>query len=212
VRLAGIKVGRVSDIRFEGEPTALKVKIEISRESFARFTEDSKFFVNLAGLIGERYIEVVPGNGAPVADGYEFRGIDPPRVDQLISQGYGIFGDLRTLLNENKQDIKEILASLNELAKHLNSLMGSASPEQKRQLTNLLKNLADVTSDVRKGTTYLSENGGPEAWQHLRSLLAKGDVIHINDLRRLIMEDGVKVNFSSKEVDDYPWQKAKDGK
>lgn len=208
VRLAGIKVGRVSDIIFTDTPTVLKIKIDLSRQSFEQLTEDSKFFVNLAGLIGERYVEVVPGNGNPVKNGHDFRGMDPPRIDQLISQGYGIFGDLRTLFNENKGDIKDILGSMNELTKNLNKLIASAGPDNKKQLFTLLKNFAEMSGDLRSvvgtmknGMDYMRDQGGPESWGHMRSLLTKADAMSMNDIRKLMLEDGVKVNFSSRKVE-----------
>ncbi|MBS1985474.1 MAG: MCE family protein [Bdellovibrionales bacterium] len=208
VRLAGIKVGRVSEINFVNTPTVIKLKIEISRDAFVQITEDSKFYINLAGLIGERYVEVVPGNGAQAKNNHEFRGIDPPRVDQLISQGYGIFGDLRTLFNENKGDIKEMLASVNELAKNLNKLFSGASPDQRKQLSILLQNFASMSNDmrevmasVRSGASFIQNNGGAESWTHMRSMLSKGDSIGLVDIRRLMMEDGMKVNFTTRRVE-----------
>lgn len=208
VRLAGIKVGRVMDVSFASAPTVLRLKIDISQAAFSQLTEDSKFYINLAGLIGERYVEVVPGNGALVKNNHEFRGIDPPRIDQLISQGYGIFGDLRTLFNENKGDIKEILATVNELTKNLNRLVGSTTIEQRKQFQTLLTNFAamsgdlrDVTSSISSGMTFIRENGGKESWLALRSTIKKADNISIQDVRKLMLEDGMKVNFSSRKVE-----------
>lgn len=208
VRLAGIKVGRVTDIKFIENPSVLRLRIDVSKESFAQLTEDSKFYVNLAGLIGERYVEVVPGNGAPVKNGFEFRGIDPPRIDQLISQGYGIFGDLRALFNENKGDIKEILSSMNELTRNLNKLMGSVSPENSRQLQTILRNFSDMSGDMKtvmasvaSGARHIEKNGGPESWDHIRNLLGRVDSMGLQDVRKLMLEDGIKVNFSSKKVE-----------
>jgi phospholipid/cholesterol/gamma-HCH transport system substrate-binding protein len=209
VRLAGIKVGRVVDIAFKGGSSeVLRLKVDVNREAFAQITDDSKFFVNLAGLIGERYVEVVPGQGAHVENGHEFRGIDPPRIDQLISQGYGIFGDLRALFNENKGDIKEILTSLNELSKNLSQLTKNGTASQRRQLSQLLENFAAMSTDLRAtmatlnaGATHIRNNGGEEAWRRLNGVLVKADNIGLQDIRRLMLEDGVKVNFSSKKVE-----------
>lgn len=208
VRLAGIKVGRVSDIQFSGTPSVLRVRIDLTNDAFKQMTEDSKFYVNLAGLIGERYVEVVPGNGATVPRGHVFRGIDPPRIDQLISQGYGIFGDLRTLFNENKGDIKEILTQMNELSKNLNKLVGSVGPDSRKQLYQLLENfsamsgdLRSVMSSVKGGMDYMETNGGKETWQNMRSIAGKANSIGLRDVRKLMLEDGMKVNFSSKKVE-----------
>jgi len=170
-------------------------------------TVDSQLFVNLAGLIGERYVEVVPGAGAPVEPGVTLRGVDPPRVDQLLSQGYGIFGDLRGFFNENKGDLKEIFTSLNDLAKNLNKVLSTMSPEQRRELTTLLRNFSQMSGDLRQAVATLNEgvqgmknSGASDSWAQFQALLRKGNAIHINDLRRLMLEDGVKVNFSTKKI------------
>ncbi len=208
VRLAGIRIGRVSDIVFDRQAGGvLRVKLEIQREAFKQLTADASFYVNLAGLIGERYIEIVPGQGAVVAGGHEFRGIDPPRVDQLLSQGYGIFGDMRDFFNENRSDLREMFTTLNDLSKNLNRLMGGATPAQRQQISTLLENFAAMSSDLRStvstlktGVTYAGQNGAHTAWENFRSLLEKGDKIDLQDIRRLMLEDGVKVNFSSKKI------------
>jgi len=213
VRLGGIRVGRVSEIVFSAsEAELVKLKLEINKDAFTKITEDSKFFVNLAGLIGERYVEVVPGEGAQAKSGALIRGIDPPRVDQLISQGYGIFGDLRALLNENKGDLKDIFTSLNDLAKNLNKLMGGMNADQRKQLNTLLTNLASASGDLREGLALfaqagrrMDQTGARETWLSLQRLVAKADAIQLNDIRRLMLEDGVKVNFSAKRPEENPW-------
>lgn len=217
VRLGGIRVGRVSEIIFSpNEAELVKVKLEIGKDAFGKMTQDSKFYVNLAGLIGERYIEVVPGEGALLQHASVVRGVDPPRVDQLISQGYGIFGDLRALLNENKGDLKDIFTSLNDLAKNLNKLMGGMTADQRKQLNTLLANLAASSTDLRDALAMfaaagrrMDQTGGRETWSQMQSLVRKADSIQLNDIRRLILEDGVKVNFSSKRPEENPWATAK---
>jgi phospholipid/cholesterol/gamma-HCH transport system substrate-binding protein len=214
VRLAGIKVGRVSKIDFVkgeasdgGAPATLRFKIEVSREAFAQITQDSKFFINLAGLIGERYIEIVPGTGAPIASKETLRGVDPPRVDQLLSQGYGIFGDLREFWSENKGDLKEIFSTLNDLSKNLNKLLGGMTGEQKKQFNTLLTNFAGMSTDLKSFVAslndlslFLKRVGAQKSFEDVQQLLRKANKIQLNDIRRLMLQDGVKVNFSSKKI------------
>lgn len=207
IRLGGIKVGRITDLRFSGNPSKVVLEAQIDNQAFGQVTDDSKFFVNLAGLIGERYIEIVPGQGKPVAPGSRIAGIDPPRVDQLFSQSYGIFGDLRDFFSENKNDIKEILGSLNSLSTNLNALVGSASPKERQQIRILIENFSAMSTDLRytvsklrSGMDQVAQNGGAETWNHLSKIARKVDEIEKNDIRRLLLEDGVKVNFSSKKV------------
>jgi len=224
VRLAGIKVGRVASIDFfkseEGTPAQtgavavdpseapqLRLKIEVNKHAFKQLTSDSKFFINLAGLIGERYVEVVPGTGTPIEGGHAYRGVDPPRIDQLFSQGYGIFGDLRAFFQENRGDLKDIFATLNSLSKNLSDILKSVSPEQKRQISQLLSNLSAASIDIKdffgnlnSAAAYAEKNGAKDSWQNFIALLAKGNNIKVDDLRRLMLEDGVRVRFGKNEV------------
>src|SRR5665213_3359418 len=79
VRVSGIKVGRVEKIDFfvpideskvgikepgspndENEDKAiypLRVKISVRKDAAVGVKKDSRFYINLAGIIGERYIE-----------------------------------------------------------------------------------------------------------------------------------------------------------
>jgi phospholipid/cholesterol/gamma-HCH transport system substrate-binding protein len=204
VRLAGVKVGRVSSLDFGGE-AAVRLRLDLKPSAFAQITKDSKFFINLAGLIGERYVEIVPGTGTKVSNRDVLRGVDPPRIDQLISQGYGIFGDLRALFQEHKGDIQQIILSLNDLAKNLSSLMSQMSGPQRKSFTLLLQNLAEGSTDLKEllgklnaAAQVASQTGARDTWKALQDLVAKGNAITRQDLQRLMLEDGVKVNFTGR--------------
>ncbi|MDZ4083305.1 MAG: MlaD family protein, partial [Bdellovibrionales bacterium] len=99
VRVMGIKVGKVKSIEFTpeqktatGEEVKLTVTLSISRDAWKTVRADSRFFINLAGVIGEKFVEVTPGSlsSAEIPPGSFVRGEDPPRIDQLLSQSYGL--------------------------------------------------------------------------------------------------------------------------
>ncbi len=208
VRLAGIRVGRVADVEFaKSGPHILKLKLKFSRESFQQITVDSKFFINLAGLIGERYIEVVPGTGATVENGADIVGISPPRIDQLLSQSFGIFGDLRDFFYDNQKGFQETLENLNTLLGSTAKLIDKATPNQRKQFSKFLYNLGAMSDDLRdltgrlnRSTKFMEEKSAGATWVNLTEAIRKANDIHINDLRRLMLEDGMKVNFSTKKV------------
>jgi phospholipid/cholesterol/gamma-HCH transport system substrate-binding protein len=208
VRLAGIKVGRVSEIDFSHEGQhLLKLTLKISREAFAQITDDSKFYINLAGLIGERYIEIVPGTGDRIANGAELVGISPPRIDQLLSQSFGIFGDLRDFFYENRKGFQETIDNLNVLIGSTARLMDRASPDQRRTFTRFIQNLGAMSDDLRevvgrlnRSTKFMEEKNAGETWVSLSEAIRRVNKIDVNDIRRLMLEDGVKVNFSSKKI------------
>lgn len=215
VRLAGIKVGRVSDIRFDKNNVGkIQVTLKIEKSAFEQITQDSKFYVNMAGLIGERYVEVVTGEGSRVKENETLEGINPPRIDQLFSQGYGIFGDVREFYQENKSDIKEMFNSLSDLSKSLNRLMGTSTPEQRKELRMMISNLSSMSTDLRttmatvsQALRYIQEHGGSNTWDGIAESIAKVRSVERNDIRKLMLEDGVKVNFSSRKVVDEKKEK-----
>src|SRR5207253_781084 len=74
----------------------LRLKISIQKDAAAGVRKDSRFYINMAGIIGERYVEVTPGHlkEPPIKNGDEVAGVDPPRVDQLLSQSFNLFGKI----------------------------------------------------------------------------------------------------------------------
>jgi len=58
-----------------------------------------------------------------------------------------------------------------------------------------------ATSAMNRGMRYVEQNGGATTWTNLRELLATGNSIKRDDVRRLMLEDGVKVNFGTKKIE-----------
>src|SRR5665213_2628971 len=93
VRVMGIKVGKVRSIKFEpdfrmpttGEEVQLVITITVSKEAWPTVRNDSHFFINLAGVIGEKFLEISPGSTdhPQLTPGQVVRGEDPPRIDQM---------------------------------------------------------------------------------------------------------------------------------
>ena len=65
VRVAGIGVGTVEDIHLDGP----KAVVEFTVGHDVRITTQSRAAVKLASLLGQHYLEVVPGAGAPLDGG-----------------------------------------------------------------------------------------------------------------------------------------------
>src|SRR5205814_9104087 len=104
--------------------------------------------VNMAGIIGERYIEISPGSrdSEPLPSGATVRGMDPPRIDQLLSQGYGVFGKIQDFLDRNEKSMTDLLNQVDTLIGDLNkALKGS----DKKRVFALIDNLNEITSNVK---------------------------------------------------------------
>lgn len=63
VRFAGMDVGEVKKLRlmFSPEEGASRIKVYCRLKKDAKIPYDSKIWVNTLGLLGEKYIEIVPG-------------------------------------------------------------------------------------------------------------------------------------------------------
>ena len=95
VKLAGIKVGRVEEVRLmkgEIDPETQRrvlVRLDVWIENRVKETirQDAEFFVNTSGVLGEQYLEIVPGSDyerPALGSGVVVRGIDPPRTEEAL--------------------------------------------------------------------------------------------------------------------------------
>ena len=158
VRVSGIKVGKVTGIKFLEPPaerkalgeTALKLKLNIARTVKKNIRKDSKFYINQAGIIGERYVEITPGTATfPVIEsGEEVRGVDPPRFDQMISQGMDVFGEVSRIIEENKEGLEAAADAMGEAGKLLNKLVENLSASDVKTLRRILNRLDDITYNL----------------------------------------------------------------
>lgn len=143
VRVAGIQVGKVRKITFlGGDPSVeehVDLTVDISKKALESVRQDSNFYVNMAGIIGERYIEVSTGSKSSpqLKDGDVVRGVDPPRLDQLISQGYAVAGEALDFIKRNKPKAQKIIDTITMFMES----MGGDDPENLSRMFKALTTL-----------------------------------------------------------------------
>jgi phospholipid/cholesterol/gamma-HCH transport system substrate-binding protein len=135
VKIAGFRAGKVRAVDFiDGEfdpaskkPVYIKATIEIEDKLWKTMREGSEFYINTQGLIGEQYLEIVPGPvGSPqIAEGQTIRGKDPVRTDLLMTKVYGLL-EIASGLFESGQGA-EVAESLRVFLKSAGDLMGILS-------------------------------------------------------------------------------------
>ncbi len=224
VRVSGIKVGKVEKIEFftpvdakkvaiqepgsdeqndEQAIVPLKVKISIRREAAYGVRKDSRFYINLAGIIGERYIEITPGSkkSPQVAAGEVMEGIDPPRIDQLISQSFDLAGKIADVIERNKGDITKSIELLYKLSGNLNVMIKSIDKSAlfKTDLSQLIGNLISLTSDLKKIThTVDGKFNSPEGEKTMKlmhELLWRLEPLNPKEIRQFFQQEGMKVRL-----------------
>ncbi len=87
VTMAGVRVGRVSDIGFDGNRFQARVTLSI-RPEFDRIPSDTSASIYTAGLLGEQYVALLPGGAEKnLAEGAEIRLTQSAVVlEELIGQ------------------------------------------------------------------------------------------------------------------------------
>jgi len=93
VRLAGIEVGEVKEASvFKDKNNKTMVKLKLWLTSDAKVEKDSQMIINTLGLIGEKYVEIVPGTPGTtfLANGDTIIGYDSVSVEQITKKGYDI--------------------------------------------------------------------------------------------------------------------------
>lgn len=205
VRVMGIKVGKVSRIEFDpgyksprGEEVKLRIRIDIDKKAWGTIRQDSKFFINLAGVIGEKFLEISPGSAAAseFENGAFVRGEDPPRIDQLISQSYGLAGKIIEIVDKNEGSATNLIAQMDKLVTNFNKTLvlldkTSKNPEMSRLLDNAVK----ISDDMAYLTGQLRSKKAEESFQLMHKLLFRLENLDKDAIKKFFQEEGIRARM-----------------
>src|SRR6185436_6196502 len=94
VSLSGLPIGSVDALHFASDPGAkhIEVTVEVDSEVASRIRTDTRATIRTLGLLGDKYIEIVPGDD-PDADAIPTGGlipsVDPMDYEALVGQSGG---------------------------------------------------------------------------------------------------------------------------
>ncbi len=111
VRLAGIEVGEVKEASvFKDKDNKTVVKLKLWLTNDAKVEKDAQIIINTLGLIGEKYVEIVPGTPgtAFMANGDTIMGYDSVSVEQITKKGYDIALKLEKAIDSMDAILKQI--------------------------------------------------------------------------------------------------------
>lgn len=204
VRVMGIKVGKVKAINFEpeykmanGEEVKLRVTVTIDKKAWTSVRKDSKFFINLAGVIGEKFLEISPGSteAGEFASGDYVRGEDPPRIDQMISQGYGLAGKLIELIEKNQGSVTNIITQLDRLTTNFNRTLALLDKTSKnKDMVRLLDNAVKISDDMSYLTGGLRSKKAQESYELLHKLLFRLEPLDAAAIKKFFQDEGVRAH------------------
>lgn len=223
VRVSGIKVGRVEKIQFfvpsnTSQPIAnkepgsaddaigagkaiipVRLKVSVRKDAAIGIREDSHFYINIAGIIGERYVEITPGSfeRTQIKSGSTLAGIDPPRIDQLLSQSFDLAGKIKDIIDENKGDIAKSIQLLYKLSANINETLSWVDKSKifKNDLGTLIQNLIAITGDVRRVTDKTHSPEGEKTLKLLYDLLWRLEPLDHAAIKKFFQEEGLRTHI-----------------
>lgn len=192
IKVAGVEVGKVETIGLQDGQArvTLRIKPEI------KLREGTQAAVRATGLLGEKYIELIPGK----EEGYLKDGdmlIESEKVadlDRLINQFSGVAADIKTVSaalrealgsEEGEQSLKEIVANIRELSRNLNV----AVKDNRENFTKTVANMEEASSSLKTDLPKLLEslNRTSEKLEAIATKVEKGE----GTLGKLVQEEGV---------------------
>jgi phospholipid/cholesterol/gamma-HCH transport system substrate-binding protein len=178
VRVAGVEVGSVKDMKFIGDK--VEVTMQVSRDQQSRITDQSKASLGAVSLLGEAAVDIAPNShGTPVPEwGYVPSGSAPGSLTtaadaatrtlehtntliESVNQGRGTFGKLVTDDTLYRQ-LNEFVESAEAVTRNINSGRGTLgrlanNPAAAKSLEASLENLQMVTARIRNGEGSLGQ-------------------------------------------------------
>jgi phospholipid/cholesterol/gamma-HCH transport system substrate-binding protein len=206
VKVSGIKVGKVEAVEFlggkldekTGRRTQVRLVVWVQDRVKETIRADAEFFVNTAGVLGEQYLEVVPGSyeKPPLPANSIVEGVDPPRTDLIVARLYDFLDGVTTLLTEDKELIRNLLKDGAGAVHELNLAL-SENREVIGKVLNSTDRLASegalLIADVRTGM------GDPKiigrTLQHVDSTIAHADqaIVTLTPKAAALIDEGVRL-------------------
>lgn len=174
VRLSGVRIGAVTDIDFAKHPegeNVIQVSMKINREGISRLNPDSVATIRTEGLLGDKYIEIIPGKEKPLED--------PPDVVQIKSETPF---ELGTILGQSG----DLLANVISISKNLNRIVEGFGEEE--NIDNINQTIASVKASseaIQKSLQAIESSNGILNTMIYGPKDSKGQVIDENTLVKL---------------------------
>ncbi len=147
VRIAGVKVGKVAELRFmngavdpkTNRRTLVRAKLSIEERVHEAVHEDADFYVTTQGVLGEQFLAIEPGSiQKPVVKNDAIvKGIDPPRLDLFLAKAFELLDTTVTGIKNNRELISDIAVNTAGLLKGLNGVIIDNRERINRTMANL---------------------------------------------------------------------------
>ena len=155
-RLAGVKIGYVKDVRLKGSQAEVVLAIDPKH----KIRTDAKALLAGLGILGQKYIEIIPGRGdIYIQPGGTLVSLPPTGIDQ-VGETLAVVGEeiketsrmLRELIgtDENKTNIRDLLQNITSFSAELKDFSA-------RNKTTLDQSIRDTSRAVRNFDAQMQE-------------------------------------------------------
>lgn len=162
VKIAGVKVGSVQEISFRGglqpaNPSAkealVRLRVAIEQRHRQAIHTNAVFYVTTQGVLGEQFLAIDPGSqDQPVlAENSVTRGLDPPRLDMLLAEGYELLHTTIRAMRDNRQQISESFDGLHDTLQGTGKFFRN-NGERLDRITENVEKLTVDTQELLKAT------------------------------------------------------------
>lgn len=146
IRYAGVEVGKLENIKFfyseENKKTVVELYGWITKD--VKIEKDAEAYVNTLGVVGEKYLEILPGtkDAGFLSDGGTITGCDPVPMEKITSRAYQITESLESVARNIKEGKGTIGRLMND--------------------DSVYKNLEEFTADIKAHPWKLLFKGSKE--------------------------------------------------
>jgi phospholipid/cholesterol/gamma-HCH transport system substrate-binding protein len=155
VKVSGVEAGKVKSITFMGveyDPVAkhrvyVRLEVQLKQKFQKSIHEDAQFFVASQGVLGEQYVEIVPGTYEKpyLEDGAVVMGVTPPRLEIALAKGYVILDVMHDILTDNRESIDNIVTSLSGILKTTDQTL----TDHKTDISEIITNFKDTSRETK---------------------------------------------------------------
>lgn len=150
VKVAGVEIGKVSKVALVDGAARVTISINTDVPVYA----DALARVGSTGIIGTRYIELVPGlqTGSPLPSGSTIKGESAASLNQMISKISGLFEE-DPQYGSAVDNLKATLANIRQVSDTLAAALGN----HPKDIESIVQNIKELTENAKVFTAHLRE-------------------------------------------------------
>ena len=185
VRLAGVNVGEIKEVHIIRDATgATQVEMTAWIMKGASIEEDAEARINSLGLLGEKYVEIIPGTGGnkTLSDGGTLNGKSPVGMDKFTESGNRLISKMEYTFD----NVNEVVADT----------------KFKVSLKNTFGNAEGVTENLREASDDLKDT--MKSARIVMARLRDGE----GSIGRLMKNDTMAKDMEAfvKDIKAHPWK------